>query len=158
MGTHGLSESSICSTCCERVRINPSLLLVLISLSVREPALCANNCPLFSLTVIFASQTHYTDGDYIIRQGATGDTFYIISKGQVKVHTLLHRWNEAFREKDLDCGGQSVSVGFWNCFMIVIIDLGTFQHCSPPLPSIHYLSLWFARWKWQKRSQAMKSR
>ncbi|XP_039477055.1 cGMP-dependent protein kinase 1 isoform X1 [Oreochromis aureus] len=30
-------------------------------------------------------ETHYADGDYIIRQGATGDTFYIISKGQVKV-------------------------------------------------------------------------
>ncbi|XP_067462995.1 cGMP-dependent protein kinase 1 isoform X7 [Thunnus thynnus] len=30
-------------------------------------------------------ETHYTEGDYIIRQGAMGDTFYIISKGQVKV-------------------------------------------------------------------------
>ncbi|XP_034726767.1 cGMP-dependent protein kinase 1 [Etheostoma cragini] len=30
-------------------------------------------------------ETHYSDGDYIIRQGATGETFYIISKGQVKV-------------------------------------------------------------------------
>ncbi|XP_028269675.1 cGMP-dependent protein kinase 1 [Parambassis ranga] len=30
-------------------------------------------------------ETHYTDSDYIIRQGAAGDTFYIISKGQVKV-------------------------------------------------------------------------
>ncbi|XP_041643906.1 cGMP-dependent protein kinase 1 [Cheilinus undulatus] len=30
-------------------------------------------------------QTHFSDGDYIIRQGSTGDTFYIISKGQVKV-------------------------------------------------------------------------
>ncbi|XP_040898400.1 cGMP-dependent protein kinase 1 isoform X1 [Toxotes jaculatrix] len=30
-------------------------------------------------------ETYYTEGDYIIRQGATGDTFYIISKGQVKV-------------------------------------------------------------------------
>ncbi|XP_028827450.1 cGMP-dependent protein kinase 1-like isoform X2 [Denticeps clupeoides] len=29
--------------------------------------------------------THYRDGDYIIRQGATGDTFFIISEGQVKV-------------------------------------------------------------------------
>lgn len=27
----------------------------------------------------------YADGDYIIRQGARGDTFFIISKGQVKV-------------------------------------------------------------------------
>ncbi|XP_070760312.1 LOW QUALITY PROTEIN: cGMP-dependent protein kinase 1 [Enoplosus armatus] len=30
-------------------------------------------------------ETHYAEGDYIIRQGATGDTFYVISKGQVKV-------------------------------------------------------------------------
>ncbi|XP_037634372.1 cGMP-dependent protein kinase 1 isoform X1 [Sebastes umbrosus] len=30
-------------------------------------------------------ETHYTEGDYIIRQGATGDTFYIIRRGQVKV-------------------------------------------------------------------------
>ncbi|KAF3695950.1 cGMP-dependent protein kinase 1 [Channa argus] len=30
-------------------------------------------------------EAHYTEGDYISRQGATGDTFYIISKGQVKV-------------------------------------------------------------------------
>ncbi|XP_061657023.1 cGMP-dependent protein kinase 1-like isoform X6 [Syngnathoides biaculeatus] len=30
-------------------------------------------------------ETHYTDGDYIIRQGATGDTFFIISEGQVTV-------------------------------------------------------------------------
>ncbi|XP_056275732.1 cGMP-dependent protein kinase 1 isoform X2 [Pseudoliparis swirei] len=30
-------------------------------------------------------ETHYNEGDYIIRQGAAGDTFYIISKGQVKV-------------------------------------------------------------------------
>lgn len=30
------------------------------------------------------SQTHYSGGDYIIRQGATGDTFFIISEGQVR--------------------------------------------------------------------------
>ncbi|KAG5840551.1 hypothetical protein ANANG_G00189980 [Anguilla anguilla] len=30
-------------------------------------------------------ETHYSDGDYIIRQGATGDTFFIISEGQVNV-------------------------------------------------------------------------
>uniref|UniRef100_A0A673AV25 cGMP-dependent protein kinase n=1 Tax=Sphaeramia orbicularis TaxID=375764 RepID=A0A673AV25_9TELE len=30
-------------------------------------------------------ETHYTEGDYVIRQGATGDTFYIISKGQVNL-------------------------------------------------------------------------
>lgn len=29
-------------------------------------------------------QMHYADGDFICRQGAAGDTFYIISKGQVK--------------------------------------------------------------------------
>uniref|UniRef100_A0A672IK82 cGMP-dependent protein kinase n=1 Tax=Salarias fasciatus TaxID=181472 RepID=A0A672IK82_SALFA len=39
----------------------------------------------FASLVTSLSQTHYLDGDYIIRQGATGDTFYIISKGQVKL-------------------------------------------------------------------------
>lgn len=31
-------------------------------------------------------QTYYNDGDYIIRQGARGDTFFIISKGEVSVN------------------------------------------------------------------------
>uniref|UniRef100_A0A8C8BPH2 cGMP-dependent protein kinase n=1 Tax=Oncorhynchus tshawytscha TaxID=74940 RepID=A0A8C8BPH2_ONCTS len=30
-------------------------------------------------------ETHYENGEYIIRQGATGDTFFIISKGMVNV-------------------------------------------------------------------------
>ncbi|XP_074476034.1 protein kinase cGMP-dependent 1b isoform X1 [Sebastes fasciatus] len=30
-------------------------------------------------------ETHYEDGEFIIRQGARGDTFFIISKGQVNV-------------------------------------------------------------------------
>ncbi|XP_051972102.1 cGMP-dependent protein kinase 1-like isoform X2 [Xyrauchen texanus] len=30
-------------------------------------------------------ETQYSDGDYIVRQGATGDTFFIISEGQVRV-------------------------------------------------------------------------
>ncbi|XP_019741103.1 cGMP-dependent protein kinase 1 [Hippocampus comes] len=30
-------------------------------------------------------EARYTQGDYIIRQGATGDTFYVINKGQVKI-------------------------------------------------------------------------
>ncbi|XP_024913314.1 cGMP-dependent protein kinase 1 isoform X2 [Cynoglossus semilaevis] len=30
-------------------------------------------------------ETHYDEGEYIIRQGATGDTFFIISKGKVNV-------------------------------------------------------------------------
>lgn len=29
-------------------------------------------------------QMRYAEGDYIFRQGAAGDTFYIISKGQVE--------------------------------------------------------------------------
>lgn len=34
-------------------------------------------------------ETFYTNGDYIIRQGARGDTFFIISKGRVRV-TMKH--------------------------------------------------------------------
>lgn len=54
---------------------------------------------------------HYTEGDHIVRQGATGDTFYIISKGQVQFYALclLNRLNEAYGEKVLESGGQSVS-------------------------------------------------
>jgi hypothetical protein len=40
----------------------------------------------------FLFQTFYRPGDYIIRQGARGDTFFIISKGQVsdKTSTLVY--------------------------------------------------------------------
>jgi cGMP-dependent protein kinase len=38
----------------------------------------------------------YKKGDYIIRQGARGDTFFIISKGQVKV---TRRTNDFTEEK-----------------------------------------------------------
>lgn len=48
------------------------------------------------MTLLFLSlQTHYGDGEYIIRQGARGDTFFIISKGKVtnlfiiEVHVLM---------------------------------------------------------------------
>lgn len=30
-------------------------------------------------------ETRYQQGDYIVRQGARGDTFFIISKGRVRV-------------------------------------------------------------------------
>jgi len=30
-------------------------------------------------------EAHYNNGDYICRQDARGDTFYIISKGQVNI-------------------------------------------------------------------------
>jgi CRP-like cAMP-binding protein len=35
------------------------------------------------LSLVF--QNNFTKGTYIVRQGANGDTFYIISEGQVKV-------------------------------------------------------------------------
>ena len=33
----------------------------------------------------FIFQTIYQKGDYIVRQGTHGDTFYIISEGQVRI-------------------------------------------------------------------------
>lgn len=41
-------------------------------------------------------ECYYRKGDYIIRQGARGDTFFIISKGQVRV-TI--RPEDSFEEK-----------------------------------------------------------
>uniref|UniRef100_A0A4W6FKH5 cGMP-dependent protein kinase n=1 Tax=Lates calcarifer TaxID=8187 RepID=A0A4W6FKH5_LATCA len=50
------------------------------------------------------SSTHYSDGDYIIRQGATGDTFFIISEGQVKVSQLNSASDEQVMVKTLSKG------------------------------------------------------
>ena len=33
----------------------------------------------------FTFQVFYEEGEYIIRQGARGDTFFIIKKGQVRL-------------------------------------------------------------------------
>ena len=35
--------------------------------------------------VLLLPQSHFGRGAYIVRQGAAGDTFYIISEGKVKV-------------------------------------------------------------------------
>lgn len=46
-----------------------------------------NNLPEDTLIKIsdVLEETYYQQGDYIVRQGARGDTFFIISKGQVRV-------------------------------------------------------------------------
>ena len=56
-----------------------------------------NNCRCkiirkFALTVLFIFRlsdafelVNFSHGDYIVRQGTSGDTFYIISEGQVRV-------------------------------------------------------------------------
>uniref|UniRef100_A0A3Q0RJZ6 cGMP-dependent protein kinase n=1 Tax=Amphilophus citrinellus TaxID=61819 RepID=A0A3Q0RJZ6_AMPCI len=49
-------------------------------------------------------ETCYNDGDYIIRQGATGDTFFIISKGQVKVSQQLSASDEQITVETLSKG------------------------------------------------------
>ncbi|XP_040914342.1 cGMP-dependent protein kinase 1-like isoform X1 [Toxotes jaculatrix] len=49
-------------------------------------------------------ETHYSDGDYIIRQGATGDTFFIISEGQVRVSQQNSASDEQVTEKTLSKG------------------------------------------------------
>jgi len=35
---------------------------------------------------VFIIQVHYNEGDYIIRQAAPGDTFYIIASGKVSAY------------------------------------------------------------------------
>ncbi|KAM9307311.1 cGMP-dependent protein kinase 1-like isoform 2-T2 [Pholidichthys leucotaenia] len=49
-------------------------------------------------------ETHYSEGDYIIRQGATGDTFFIISEGQVKVSQQIPASVEEVTLKTLSKG------------------------------------------------------
>lgn len=84
-------------------------------------------------------QTHYADGEYVIRQGATGDTFYIISKGQVKCSALilLRRSSGAFWGKDLQPGWQKCQSSGGNDFMMVIIYFGALRSSPLPLFSLH---------------------
>ncbi|KAL3314601.1 cGMP-dependent protein kinase 1 [Cichlidogyrus casuarinus] len=42
------------------------------------------------------TEVHYETGEYIIREGATGDTFFVISRGKVKVTKCLDNNEEKF--------------------------------------------------------------
>ena len=46
-------------------------------------------------------ETHYREGEYIIRQGAMGDTFFIISKGRVSTSSSMDRLKGLDHEKKL---------------------------------------------------------
>ncbi|XP_022608313.1 cGMP-dependent protein kinase 1-like [Seriola dumerili] len=101
-------------------------------------------------------ETHYNEGDYIIRQGATGDTFYIISKGQVKVtemkpgheEIVLSKLTERhwFGEKALwGEDVQTVNVVAAGAVTCLVIDRQTFKDiidgfvfdCSHEVPQSH---------------------
>ncbi|XP_077479121.1 cGMP-dependent protein kinase 1-like isoform X2 [Stigmatopora argus] len=49
-------------------------------------------------------EMHYNDGDYIIRQGATGDTFFIVSEGQVMLSQQSESSGEQAPSKTLSKG------------------------------------------------------
>ena len=40
-------------------------------------------------SIFYSAQTAYKEGEYIVRQGAGGDTFFIISKGRVSLQAVL---------------------------------------------------------------------
>ena len=49
-------------------------------------------------------EVHYSNGEYIVRQYAKGDTFYIISKGKVKMTKGTNKWDEPKLVKQLNRG------------------------------------------------------
>lgn len=104
------------SRCWQRLRANPPLLSASSSGGERL-CLILLAPPQYLFYVL---QTHFAEGDYIIRQGATGDTFYIISRGQVKSDALCppHTSNEPFRGGNDFSIRMGQSVSFKNCFML----------------------------------------
>ncbi|KAG7271111.1 hypothetical protein CRUP_005664 [Coryphaenoides rupestris] len=48
-------------------------------------SITGSSSSVYNLNQPIGNSTHYEDGEYIIRQGARGDTFFIISKGKVNV-------------------------------------------------------------------------
>lgn len=80
----------------------------------------ALSLPLFLYLV---SQTHYSDGEYIIRQGARGDTFFIISKGKVR----------SFPPQRANITKVVCMNNFWRkmYFLLSLLTLILFQPCVP---------------------------
>lgn len=79
-------------------------------------------------------ECYYQKGDYIIRQGARGDTFFIISKGQVKVTIRPH---DSFEEKFIrtlgkgDFFGEKALQGWgFGCLKTFNRDLNFIVLCS----------------------------
>uniref|UniRef100_A0A671X3K0 cGMP-dependent protein kinase n=1 Tax=Sparus aurata TaxID=8175 RepID=A0A671X3K0_SPAAU len=75
-------------------------------------------------------ETHYEDGEFIIRQGARGDTFFIISKGKV-TPTL----SESTHLRELTKGdwfGERMICEMWKClkFCFPVFSEGTAVFCT----------------------------
>ncbi|CAF1524292.1 unnamed protein product [Adineta ricciae] len=49
-------------------------------------------------------QVSYTDGEYIVRQGAKGDTFYIVAKGRAQITQAKSKWDSAVYVRHLERG------------------------------------------------------
>jgi cGMP-dependent protein kinase 1 len=49
-------------------------------------------------------EVSYTDGECIVRQGAKGDTFYIVAKGRVQITQSKSKWDTAVYVKHLERG------------------------------------------------------
>ncbi|VEN61976.1 unnamed protein product [Callosobruchus maculatus] len=77
-------------------------------------------------------ETFYANGDYIIRQGARGDTFFIISKGTVKVTMKMPNSNE---END-DLRTANIIVDDPDGVSALVIDRETFNQLISNLDEI----------------------
>lgn len=75
-----MDENSLC--------IPMVYLVKLAELNADQQALIA-----LVLAHLYFLQTHYENGEYIIRQGARGDTFFIISKGKVSSCDIVFKAN-----------------------------------------------------------------
>lgn len=104
--------------------VRPSLAqtqLFLSSGSVSMSELCLSDSVLEPCCEFVSVQTHYEDEEYIIRQGARGDTFFIISKGKVAFNNrtklllitpasvVLIIWYSQLPSGECDPGGRSQS-------------------------------------------------
>ncbi|XP_034021387.1 cGMP-dependent protein kinase 1-like, partial [Thalassophryne amazonica] len=70
----------------------------------RVPSLLVLPEDILSKLADVLEETHYSDGDFLIRQGATGDTFFIISEGQVSVTQQASASEEQMMVKTLSRG------------------------------------------------------
>ncbi len=78
------------------------LLLLLFSFSIKTfESLREDILSKISDTV---DQVSYAHGEFIVRQGAKGDTFYIVAKGRAQITQAKSKWDSAVYIRHLERG------------------------------------------------------
>ncbi|CAF5168073.1 unnamed protein product, partial [Rotaria magnacalcarata] len=50
------------------------------------------------------AEVSYADGEHIVRQGAKGDTFYVVARGRAQITQAKSKWDTPIYDRHLERG------------------------------------------------------